>query len=95
MIPQLERIQQVVKTFRLATYRIPRFEADDVIATLVREARARDYDVRIITADKDLMQLVSDHVTLFRSYARQEVGRRRGGREVRRASAPRRGRARG
>ena len=40
-------------------------EADDVIATLVTQARARGWDVVVYTGDKDLMQLVDDHVTVI------------------------------
>jgi DNA polymerase I len=42
-------------------------EADDVIATLVTRARARDWDVVIYSGDKDLMQLVDDHVVVIDS----------------------------
>jgi DNA polymerase-1 len=42
-------------------------EADDVIATTVAKARARGWDVVIYTGDKDLMQLVDDHVTVIDS----------------------------
>jgi 5'-3' exonuclease len=43
------------------------FEADDVIASAVEEAKKRDIPVRIASADKDLLQLVSDtfHVTVI------------------------------
>ncbi|HWN69187.1 MAG TPA: DNA polymerase I [Haliangium sp.] len=42
-------------------------EADDVIAATVARARARGWDVVIYTGDKDLMQLVDDHVTVIDS----------------------------
>lgn len=38
------------------------FEADDVIASAVAVARSRDLDVTIVSADKDLLQLVDEHV---------------------------------
>ena len=41
------------------------FEADDVIATLTRQAEQQDMDVLISTGDKDLAQLVNDRVTLI------------------------------
>ncbi|MDR2781047.1 MAG: DNA polymerase I [Holosporaceae bacterium] len=41
------------------------FEADDIIATFARKLPADGYDVRIISSDKDLMQLVTDTVTIF------------------------------
>jgi DNA polymerase-1 len=42
-------------------------EADDTIATLVDRARERDWDVVIYSGDKDLMQLVDDHVVVIDS----------------------------
>ena len=62
---QIPRIRQVTKTFRIEQLEVPGFEADDVIATLVRFATANDLDVRLITGDKDLFQLVSDRVTVW------------------------------
>lgn len=44
---------------------IPGFEADDVIATVTRAARERDWEVVIYSGDKDLMQLVGDGVTVI------------------------------
>ncbi len=41
------------------------FEADDVIATVTRRARAEGYDVAIVTGDKDLFQLVGPGVRVF------------------------------
>lgn len=38
------------------------FEADDVIATMVRQVEGKDLQVSIVTSDKDMMQLVSDRV---------------------------------
>ena len=41
------------------------FEADDVIGTLARRARAAGFDVAIVTGDKDFFQLVGDGVSVF------------------------------
>ena len=41
------------------------FEADDVIATLARAAAADDYEVAIVTGDKDFFQLVDDRIRVF------------------------------
>ena len=51
-------------------------EADDTIATLVRLALEADYDVRLITGDKDLFQLVSDRVTVFEPMKNQRFGKK-------------------
>jgi DNA polymerase-1 len=62
---------------------VPGVEADDVIATLTTAARARGWEVVIYSADKDLMQLVGDHVTMIdalrqQTYTREEVIKKMG-----------------
>jgi len=42
------------------------YEADDIIATLVQKAEDSRWQTRVITADKDLFQLVSDHTHILR-----------------------------
>lgn len=54
----------------LAAYRIPileavGFEADDVIGTLARKAAEQDYEVFIVSGDKDMMQLVTPRVKIL------------------------------
>ncbi|MDX8412257.1 MAG: DNA polymerase I, partial [Mariprofundaceae bacterium] len=44
---------------------IDNFEADDVIATLARQAEERGWDVTIVSSDKDLMQLVGDRIHML------------------------------
>jgi len=41
------------------------YEADDVIATLARQAESRDWNVTIVSSDKDLMQLVSNRIHML------------------------------
>lgn len=62
---QIPGIHALVEAFRIRTFVPVGVEADDVIATLTRIAVAADWDVRIITGDKDLMQLVGPHVELY------------------------------
>jgi DNA polymerase-1 len=62
---------------------VPGVEADDVIATLVEQARARDWEVVIFSADKDIMQMVGDHVSMIdalhqKTYTREEVIKKMG-----------------
>ena len=65
LIPQFARIHQVTEAFQLPLFKQDGFEADDFIATLTRKALEADFDVKVITGDKDLMQLVNDRVTLW------------------------------
>jgi len=62
--PQFPWFEKIVGAFQLPILRIGGVEADDVIATLTKQARARGLDVTIFTGDKDLMALVDDHVSV-------------------------------
>jgi DNA polymerase-1 len=65
--PQLPFFSKVTQALCWPVVCLDSVEADDVIATLVTQARKRDWDVTIYTGDKDLMQLVDDHVTIIDS----------------------------
>jgi DNA polymerase I len=62
---QLPHIRRVVGAYPLCSVEFAGEEADDVIATLVRAARAQGLDVSIVSTDRDLMQLVDEHVSLL------------------------------
>ncbi|MCX7718127.1 MAG: DNA polymerase I [Candidatus Sumerlaeaceae bacterium] len=70
---QLELIQQVLEGLRIPALSMPGFEADDIIATVTARAREAGMNVVIVTADKDLMQLVGDGVKLLRLDTDSEV----------------------
>lgn len=63
--PQVEMVQQVMDGFGIPKLRCDGWEADDVIATLTRQAVERGFDVRIVTNDKDARQLLGPHVRIF------------------------------
>jgi 5'-3' exonuclease len=58
--PQLALCPEVAQALGIAAYSCPDFEADDVIATLAARLLRRGADVRIVTSDKDLAQLVRE-----------------------------------
>jgi DNA polymerase I len=62
---QFPLVHEVVAAFALRGLSISGVEADDVIATLAVRMPAHGVDVVIITGDKDLMQVVGDHVRLW------------------------------
>ena len=63
--PQFGLVRKVVETFNIPVLEAIGFEADDLIATMVRQARERGQRVVVVSSDKDLMQLVVDgQVTL-------------------------------
>lgn len=71
---QVPKIHELVKTFRIKTFVPIGYEADDVIATLTKKALEEGFDVRLITGDKDLMQLVSERVELFEPMKSKRYG---------------------
>jgi DNA polymerase I len=60
---QMPHFRPLTEAFCWPCFSVDGVEADDVIATLVTRARAIGWDVVIFTGDKDLMQLVDEHVT--------------------------------
>ncbi|MFW1678645.1 DNA polymerase I [Pontibacter sp. JAM-7] len=62
---QVEPIHQIVKAMGLPIIVEAGVEADDVIGTLARQASAAGKDMLISTGDKDMAQLVDQHVTLI------------------------------
>jgi DNA polymerase I len=62
---QIEPIHAMIRAMGLPLVCVSGVEADDVIGTLALEAAARQQPVLISTGDKDMAQLVGDHVTLI------------------------------
>ena len=60
--PQIPWIRKVIEAFRIPILEVEKYEADDVIGTLATKAVAEGFDVVLVSPDKDLMQLVGEHV---------------------------------
>lgn len=60
--PQMDRIRQLVDAFNMPRLEVEGFEADDVLGSVAKQAAAQGIGVKIITGDRDLLQLVGDHV---------------------------------
>ncbi len=58
LVPQFPLMRATVSAFGMVPIEQSRYEADDIIATYARQARQAGADVLIVSADKDLMQLV-------------------------------------
>ena len=65
LVPQFPLMRATVRAFGLTPIEQDRYEADDLIATYARLARERGADVLIVSADKDLMQLIEPGVAMF------------------------------
>ena len=57
-VPDLKNLQKLLEAFNLPVVTSPGYEADDVLATLARQASETGYRVKILTGDRDLFQLV-------------------------------------
>ena len=62
---QVDLIIKVMEAMRIPTISMDGYEADDILATLAEKASARDWDVMVVSGDRDAFQLVDDHVTVF------------------------------
>jgi len=63
---QLPEIREALAAYRIPVLELPGYEADDVIGTLAKKAEAEGFNVVIVTADKDMLQLVSgERVRVF------------------------------
>jgi DNA polymerase-1 len=63
--PQIDRIISVLEAMKVPILRLKGFEADDIMATLCEEMAGDDLDVLLVSRDKDLDQLLNDHVRLY------------------------------
>ncbi len=60
--PQIERIKQMIDAFHLPRLEMEGVEADDVLGTIAIQAVEQGLGVKIITGDRDLLQLVDDRI---------------------------------
>ncbi|MBR1195429.1 DNA polymerase I [Bradyrhizobium sp. AUGA SZCCT0240] len=74
LIPQFALIREAVRAFDLPCLEQVGFEADDLIATYVRLACERGATATIVSSDKDLMQLVTDCVTMYDTMKDRRIG---------------------
>ena len=63
--PQIERIRQLVDTFNIPRLEMEGFEADDVLGSAAAWAARQGLGVKIITGDRDLLQLVNDRTIVY------------------------------
>ncbi len=67
LTPQFPLVRKVLEALRIPAIGFPGYEADDVIATLARRARAQGWEVVIMSGDKDLMQLIDGNIRSYDS----------------------------
>jgi len=71
---QMEPIREVVRAFNIPTLELLGYEADDIIGALAGRFADQGGKVVVVTGDKDLMQIVTDHVTLLDTMKGKESG---------------------
>jgi DNA polymerase-1 len=76
--PQIPHIKRVIEAYRIPVIEMEGYEADDIIGTLAKEMAHQGVDVVIVTGDKDMLQLVDEHITTLdtmkdRSFGVREV----------------------
>ncbi|MDR3424068.1 MAG: DNA polymerase I [Alphaproteobacteria bacterium] len=65
LVPQFALIREATRAWGLPSIEAPNYEADDLIAAYAKAAVAQGMNVRIVSSDKDLMQLIREGVELF------------------------------
>ncbi|SLN16454.1 DNA polymerase I [Roseivivax jejudonensis] len=73
--PQIPLTRRATEAFNIACKEVEGYEADDIIATLARQAREAGGRVTIVSSDKDLMQLVGDGVEMFDAMKNRRIDR--------------------
>ncbi|RST76565.1 DNA polymerase I [Siminovitchia acidinfaciens] len=61
---QFPYVRELLDAYGIKRYELENYEADDIIGTLAVEAEKDGYEVKVISGDKDLTQLSSDHITV-------------------------------
>lgn len=56
--------RKLLDAFQIPHYELELYEADDIIGTLSKQAEEKGWEVKVITGDQDLIQLVSERVTV-------------------------------
>ncbi len=65
LVNQLKRVHQLAEAFKIPILEIEGYEADDILATLSRQASQKGIDTLIVTGDTDLLQIVSSKVKVL------------------------------
>lgn len=67
LIPQIDRIKQIIEALNIPVYIMPRYEADDIIGSAAVKAEKEGLETIVITPDKDFNQIITDKIKIARS----------------------------
>ena len=65
LVEQIPYVRRLLEAMRIPVLEYPGFEADDVIGAIARRAEREGMEVVIVSSDKDMMQLVTDRVSML------------------------------
>ena len=71
LVPQISLIKNVLKSLNIPIVEKKGYEADDVIGTIAKEAAGKDINVKIVTGDRDALQLIDDRINVI--YTRKGI----------------------
>ncbi|HEV2551673.1 MAG TPA: DNA polymerase I, partial [Stellaceae bacterium] len=74
LVPQFKLVREATDAFNVCRIEREDYEADDLIATYACAAAREGADVTIVSSDKDLMQLVSDRITMLDPIKQKVIG---------------------
>ncbi len=65
LVEQIPYIRKIISAFNIKILEIPGYEADDILGTIAKKAATKGIDVYIVTADKDMLQLVDEKIKIY------------------------------
>src|ERR671925_291204 len=65
LTPQIKRIREMIDAFNIPRLEMQGYEADDVLGSIARSAAQQGLGVKIITGDRDLLQLVNERTAVY------------------------------
>lgn len=76
LVQQLVPIKEYCRLARVPLFEEPGYEADDILGTIAHQGEKKGWDVFIVTGDKDMLQLVTDHVKVLNPHKENWIGDR-------------------
>jgi DNA polymerase-1 len=65
LVRQLPHIRKMISAFNITIFEIPGYEADDILGTVAQKGASKGLDVFIVTADKDMLQMVNERIKVY------------------------------
>ncbi|HEB75077.1 MAG TPA: hypothetical protein ENJ04_01840, partial [Nitrospirae bacterium] len=75
LVVQMPYIKRIVQALGIRICEVPGYEADDVLATLAVRSASEGVDAYIVSGDKDMLQVLNEHVWIYDPVKDRVVGR--------------------